>query len=120
MVNKIIDVHGNHQMIGYDIGCSFGATVAASSIGAKAKGSNLKTCVNAFHGHAHKCLCQLTHHPLYLTGIGLDDIKTCERIFSASNAVAHLVRHASFFHWAQFLDLHFDQWGRDKYFELST
>ncbi|KIJ66787.1 hypothetical protein HYDPIDRAFT_85591, partial [Hydnomerulius pinastri MD-312] len=27
--------------------------------------------------------------------------------------------HASFFHWKQYLDLHFDQWDFDKYLELS-
>jgi len=106
-------------MVGYDIGCSFQTTIAASSIGKKAEEAGFKTCVNAFHGHVHKRICQLSHHPLYLPGLGLEDLETCERIFAASNTVARLVHHASFFHWMQFLDLHFDQWDQDKYVKLS-
>ncbi|KAG2750988.1 hypothetical protein P692DRAFT_20727652, partial [Suillus brevipes Sb2] len=28
--------------------------------------------------------------------------------------------NASYFHWVQYLDLHFDQWDKDKYIELSN
>ena len=112
-------MHGNDQAIGSDIGCSLSATLAASSIAQKAKATNIKLVVNAFHGHAHNRMCQLRYHPLYLPGTGLEDFETCERVFSSSNATAVLIRHASHFHYVQYLELHFCQWDADKYAELS-
>ncbi|KAG1753439.1 hypothetical protein EDB19DRAFT_1903100 [Suillus lakei] len=102
-INKLLDVFGHNQAISTDIGCSLAKTVAASSIHAKAADHRLLLAVNAFHGHAHNRKCQLQHHPLYL----------------GSNAAASLIRHASHFHYVQYLDLHFDQWDTDKYLELS-
>jgi hypothetical protein len=118
-INKLLDVCGKGQAIGSDIGCQLSKTVAASSLREKAANSNLRLAVNAFHGHAHNRTCQLQNHPLYLPGFGLEDLETCERVFSSSNAVASLIRHASHFHYVQFLDLHFRQWDEDKYLELS-
>ncbi|KAG1850888.1 hypothetical protein F4604DRAFT_1686992 [Suillus subluteus] len=118
-INKLIDVFGDNQAIGTDIGCSLAKTVAASSIRDKAADHRLLLAVNAFHGHAHNRKCQLQHHPLYLGGFGLEDLETCERIFAGSNAAASLIQHASHFHYVQYLDLHFDQWDTDKYLELS-
>jgi hypothetical protein len=100
--NKIMDTYGSHQEVGYDIGCKVCETLAHSSIGAKAEELGFSFVVNAFHGHAHNRLCQLRHHPLYQLGIGLEDLETCERIFTGSNSVARLIRHASYFHWLQF------------------
>ncbi|KAH7904479.1 hypothetical protein BJ138DRAFT_1019105, partial [Hygrophoropsis aurantiaca] len=118
-VNKLLDVLGDNQAIGSDIGCSFKTTLAASSVGEKARMRRLTLAVNAFHGYAHERKCQLRNHPLYLQGFGLEDLEVCERVFSASNSVAPLIRHASHFHYVQFLDLHFQQWNLDKYLELS-
>ncbi|KAG1738166.1 uncharacterized protein EDB91DRAFT_1082915 [Suillus paluster] len=92
--NRILDVYGPNGATGYDIGCSYQATVNASSISAKA--------------------CSHQHH-----GLGLKDLETCERVFSGSNTVAPVIRHASYFHWLQFIDLHFRQWDADRYLELS-
>ena len=75
--------------------------------------------VDAFHGHAHNRLCQLSNHPLFLKGFGLEDLATCERIFAGTNLATRLIQHASHFHWLQFLDLQMDQWDKDKYLELS-
>ncbi|KAG2357099.1 hypothetical protein BDR07DRAFT_1231179, partial [Suillus spraguei] len=118
-INKLLDVFGENQAIGSDIGCSLSKTVAASSIRDKAFNRKLSLSVNAFHGHAHNCKCQLQYHPMYLRGFGLKDLETCERIFASSNAAVCLICHASHFHYSQFLDLHFDQWDMDKYLELS-
>jgi hypothetical protein len=118
--NKLIDVFGADQVVGCDIACSLRATVAASSLAPKAAKQNLQLVVNAFHGHAHNRLCQLQNHPAYSISLGIEDLETCERVFASSNAVARLVRHASYFHWMQFIDLHYDQWDQDKYHELST
>ncbi|KAG2743396.1 hypothetical protein P692DRAFT_20850503 [Suillus brevipes Sb2] len=110
-INKLIDAFGDHLGIGTNIGCSLRKTKAADH--------HLILAVNAFHGHAHNRKCQWQHHPLYLRGFGLEDLETCERVFAASNAAAPLIRHASHFHYVQFLELHFDQWDIDKYPELS-
>lgn len=75
--------------------------------------------VCAFHGYAHNRLCQLSNHPLYLIGFGIEDLEGMERVFAASNSVARVIRYASQFHYLQFLDLHFHQWDEDKYAELS-
>ena len=112
-------MHGNDQAIGSDIGCSLSATLAASSITQTARAANVQLVVNAFHGHGHNRMCQLQYHPLYLPGTGLEDFETCERVFSSSNATAALIRHASHFHYVQYLELHFSQWDADKYAELS-
>ncbi|KAH7902808.1 hypothetical protein BJ138DRAFT_967043, partial [Hygrophoropsis aurantiaca] len=119
-VNRLLDVCGKDQALGHDIGCASKVTIAASSVGAKAKNLGLQVAVNAFHGFAHNRRCQLRNHPLYLEGFGIEDLETCERIFSSSNSAAILIRHASHFHWTQYLDLHFNQWDNDKYLELST
>ncbi|KAG2125460.1 hypothetical protein DEU56DRAFT_873092 [Suillus clintonianus] len=117
--NKLIDVYGANGVTGYDIGCSFSKTIAASSVADKVKTVNHRFVVNAFHGHAHNRRCQLQYHTLYQKGLGIEDLETCERVFAGSNAVAPLIRHASYFHWLQFIDLQFDQWDLDRYQELS-
>ncbi|KAG0695001.1 hypothetical protein DFH29DRAFT_985063 [Suillus ampliporus] len=101
--NRILDVYGPNGATGYDIGCSYQATVNASSISAKARSHQHQFVINSFHGHAHNRRCQLRFHPLY------------RRL----NAVAPVIRHASYFHWLQFIDLHFRQWDTDRYLELS-
>jgi hypothetical protein len=40
--NKLIDIYGPNGMTGYDIGCLFSKTVAASSIADKVKRVNVK------------------------------------------------------------------------------
>ncbi|KAI6022985.1 hypothetical protein BKA83DRAFT_4627227 [Pisolithus microcarpus] len=118
-VNRLLNICGQDQAVGHDVGCASKKTIAASSLGTKAREKQLKVVVNAFHGFAHNRMCQLENHPLYQLGFGNEDLETCERIFSSSNNTAPLIRHASEFHWKQFLDLHFSQWDSDKYLELS-
>ncbi|KAH7918582.1 hypothetical protein BV22DRAFT_1024367 [Leucogyrophana mollusca] len=118
-INKLLDVYGYDGAMAYDIGCSFSTTASNSSISEKVRGLRHRFIVNAFHGHTHNRLCQLHFLPLYLLGLGIEDFETCERIFSASNAVARLIRHTSYFHYLQFLDLHFLQWDQDRYADLS-
>ncbi|EIM82093.1 uncharacterized protein STEHIDRAFT_85498, partial [Stereum hirsutum FP-91666 SS1] len=108
------------NVLGFDIGCSFSATVQSSRlVGPVATEQKLHILVNAFHGWAHNRTCQLEYHPLYTLGFGLEDLEGMERIFSLSNLVAPLVRSASRFHWLQAYDLHFQQWDEDKYSNLS-
>ncbi|KAI6016828.1 hypothetical protein BKA83DRAFT_4059430, partial [Pisolithus microcarpus] len=118
-VNQLLDVCGQDQAVGHDVGCVSKKTIASSSLGKEAQEKWLKVVVNAFHGFAHNRMCQLENHLLYQSGFGNEDLETCKHIFSSSNNTALLIRHASEFHWKQFLDLHFNQWDVDKYLELS-
>ncbi|KAG1752328.1 uncharacterized protein EDB91DRAFT_1243104 [Suillus paluster] len=119
-VNRLLGVCGADQAIGHNIACSSRKNIATSSISAKAAELNLQVVINAFHGFSHDRRCQLHNHPLYLNGLGLEDLETCKCIFASSNSAAVLIRHASYFHWMQFLDLHFDQWDMDRYTDLSV
>ena len=85
-----------------------------------AKAQGLQVVVNAFHGWAHNRLCQLKYHLVYWTGMGLEDLEMLEQFFSSLNTIAHTVQHATPYHWYQAADLHFHQWGEQKYRELST
>ncbi|KAL1740505.1 hypothetical protein HDZ31DRAFT_47379, partial [Schizophyllum fasciatum] len=118
-VSRLLDRHGAHQGIGYDIGCTHRTTIQSSTLSKKATELGLDITVDAFHGYAHNRQCQLKNHPLYREGYGLEDLSTCERVFSSSNAVARLVRHASKFHYGQFIDLHYRHWNNERYGELS-
>ena len=120
MTNFLLDVFGDDQGLGFDIGCSYKETIDQSNLlGDKAMQQQLQILVNAFHGWAHNHLCQLKYHPLYRTGLGLEDLETLEQIFSLSNKVAWTIRHATRFHWVQAMDLHYRQWNDEKYQELS-
>jgi len=78
MANKLIDVYGSDGVTGYDIGCSFTKTAAASSIAMKVKNHNHQFVINSFHGHTHNHHCQLQFHMLYQQGLGIEDLETCE------------------------------------------
>ncbi len=121
MANHLLETADDdrNKAIGYDIGCAFTSTVNSSPlVGPLAHEHGLTFAVNAFHGYAHNRLCQLSNHPLYKDGFGLEDLETLERIFSSSNNVARTIRYASQFHWKQALDLFFMQWDEEKYAEL--
>ena len=76
-------------MLAFNIGCSFDLTIKNSPIlAATAKAQGLQVVVNAFHGWAHNRLCQLKYHPVYWTGMGLEDLETLKRFFSSSNTIA--------------------------------
>lgn len=77
-------------------------------------------CVNAFHGYSHHYACQVSNHPNVIPGTGIEDFETLERVFSASNEVAPLVRYASAYRRRMFVVMHFRQWDLDKYTNLST
>lgn len=119
IINELLQGFGKRLGLGYDIACSFNATIRKSSIAVAAAEQQLRLCVPSFHGFAHNRSCQLLNHPLYLTCFGIEDLEICERVFSASNGCAKLTRHATRFHRLQFLDMHFTQWDEDKYAELS-
>jgi hypothetical protein len=117
-VNQVLDVFKDRPGLGYDIGCSFTQTVAKSSIATKANAKGLRLVVPAFHGYAHKRLCQLSFHPLFVSGFGIEDLETAERIFASFNGLANITRYASRFHRHQAIDLYAQQHDEDKYQEL--
>ncbi|KIJ57766.1 hypothetical protein HYDPIDRAFT_34807 [Hydnomerulius pinastri MD-312] len=108
VVNKLINTFGSDLGGSYDIGCQFSTTLANSSIGPLAQSSRHSCLVGAFHGHAHRRLCQLSHLTLYTEGLGLKDLETCEHTFSKSNALASTVRHSSIFHRQQSINSYFE------------
>ena len=105
--------------IGYDIGCTFCATVRKSSLGEAFEQSGSRFCVNAFHGYSHNYKCQLGYHPTNIKGLGIEDLETLERIFSGSNQLAPITRYASPFRRHMFIHLYFTQWDADKYANLG-
>jgi hypothetical protein len=120
IVSKAMEVLGDRHLYGYDIGCSFQSTVLSSSLGARFQTTGSRFCVNAFHGYAHNYACQLKNHPIFVEGMGLEDLETMERIFSASNHVAPLTRYVSAYNRRVFIDLFFNTWDDDKYQNLGT
>ncbi|KAG1811307.1 hypothetical protein EV424DRAFT_1349695 [Suillus variegatus] len=55
--NKLMDVYGPNNVTGYDIGCSFSKTAAASSIANK-------------------------YHTFYQEGLGIEDLETCRFLYN--------------------------------------
>jgi hypothetical protein len=95
-------------------------TVTASSLGTEFKRKNCRCCINAFHGYAHNWVCQKENHPNVIKGLGLEDLETLERIFSASNAVAAVTRYSTAYRRRVFIDMFFHQWDDEKYLNLGT
>jgi hypothetical protein len=120
MVAKAMSTFGSRLLIGYDIGCVFGGTIASTSLGAKFRESGSRTCVNAFHGYSHNYQCQCKNHPNNITGMGLEDLETLERVFSSSNALAVVTRYSSAYRRRLYIEMHFSQWDEDKYSNLAT
>ncbi|KIJ58438.1 hypothetical protein HYDPIDRAFT_102653, partial [Hydnomerulius pinastri MD-312] len=107
IISKLLNAFGSDLGGGYDIGCQFKTTLASSAIGTLAREKNHTCLVGAFHGHAHRRLCQLENLTTYISGLGLEDLETCERTFSKSNALASTVRYASIFHRKQAISGYF-------------
>ncbi|KAE9406005.1 hypothetical protein BT96DRAFT_751532, partial [Gymnopus androsaceus JB14] len=120
IVAKALEVFGPQWLLGYDIGCTFSGTINNSSLGPEFRRQKCRTCVNAFHGYSHNALCQQCFHPLNITGMGLEDLETLERLFSSSNQLASLTRYMSPYRRRIFIDMFFQQWDRDKYQNLAT
>ncbi|KAG6893833.1 hypothetical protein C0992_008500, partial [Termitomyces sp. T32_za158] len=120
MTAKALEVFQKQFLLAYDIGCTFGTTIKNSSLGPEFKRNECRTCVNAFHGYSHHYLCQLINHPNVIEGVGLEDLETLERIFSASNALGAITRYMTAFRRQVFIDLHFQHWDREKYANLAN
>ncbi|GAW06857.1 hypothetical protein LENED_008809 [Lentinula edodes] len=91
IVAKALEVLPPRWLMGYNIGCSFGGTILRSSLGLEFAKQKCRTCVNAFHGYLHNAACQQKYHPLNILGMGLENLKTLEQLFSLSNQLAPLI-----------------------------
>ncbi|KAG0691985.1 hypothetical protein DFH29DRAFT_986014 [Suillus ampliporus] len=108
VVARLLDVFGDGLGGGYDIGCQFKVTLNNSILGPLVRSLNHTCLVGAFHGHAHRRLCQLFSLTTYIKGLGIEDLETCERTFSKSNSLASSLRYASVFHRQQAIDSYFE------------
>ncbi|KAI6007111.1 hypothetical protein EDD15DRAFT_2190723 [Pisolithus albus] len=121
VVSKLLEVFGSNIAGGYDIGCKFQTTLNHSTIGPRAQALNYTSLVPAFHGYAHRRLCQLRFLARYVDGLGLEDLEGCERTFSKTNGLASTVCYASPFHRCQAIGgyiVHNDE--HDVYQNLTT
>ena len=120
VINRLIDIFGQDQLTGYDIGCGFDKTANSGALtGPQVCKAGHSFVCGSFHGHAHHCLYQLDWHPLYHEGCGLEDFEGCERAFYESNALARKTRYGSKFHHQQAIVQHFQHWNSDKHEALS-
>ncbi|KAK1215260.1 hypothetical protein PQX77_022136 [Marasmius sp. AFHP31] len=116
VVKELLDRYGDDIGLGYDIMCAFYTTLLRSpQLGRRVVACRLKGVVPAFHGHAHSRKCQVSWHPMYTEGVGLEDFEECERIFSESNNLAATTRLSTEFHRHQSLMEHFDFHDMDKH-----
>lgn len=120
IISKVLEMFAAGALVGYDIGCSFNATVLSSSLAQAFKAQDGHLCVNAFHGYTHAHVCQLHYHPNNISGTGIEDLETLERVFSSSNQLASVIRYASPFRRRLFIEAHYEQWDDDKYQNLGT
>ena len=119
IVAKILEKITGKKLIGYDIGCAFGDTVLHTTLKTAFEASGSRFCVNAFHGYSHSYDCQVQHHPNVIDGIGLEEMETLERIFSASNQLAPVTRYASPYRRLSFIHTFFRQWDDEKYANIG-
>lgn len=118
-VNLALNVLEDKLLWGSDISCALKKTIASSSLGPRFKTRGHNCCVNAFHGYSHNWACQKKNHPNVIQGLGLEDLETLERVFSASNAVASVTRYATAYRRRVYIDMFFRQWDEDKYLNLG-
>ena len=119
-IAKALDIMEDNFLFGSDIGCSLKKTIVSSSLGPKLKAKNCKCCINTFHGHTHNWVCQRENQPNVIKGLGLEDLETLKRIFSASNSVATITRYLTAYCCRVFIDLFLQQWDEEKYANLGN
>lgn len=107
-IEKLLNTFGKDLSGGFDIGCHFETMFNNSMLGPLAHHLTYKSLVDAFHGHAHNRLCQLSHLATYTTGLGLKNLGVCERAFSHSNALWGAIQYMSVFHCMQAITQYFE------------
>lgn len=119
IVDRILTVIAKRILLGFDIGCTFKITLANSSLGPAFQTLGCRVCVNAFHGYSHNYQCQLQNHPNVIPAMGLEDLETMERVFSASNHLAPVTRYASAYRRRALIDMFFCHWDAEKYTNIG-
>ncbi|TFY51826.1 hypothetical protein EVJ58_g10360 [Rhodofomes roseus] len=119
ITSKALETFDGAILQAYDIGCSFGSIIANSRLGPQFERRRCRSCVNAFHGYTHNYACQCNNHPNVIEGMGLQDMETLERIFSASNHLASVTCYATPYRRRLLIDEFFSQWDDEKYANLS-
>ncbi|TRM56402.1 hypothetical protein BD626DRAFT_551558 [Schizophyllum amplum] len=115
IVKHLLDTYGPDFGLGYDIMCAFFKTLQNSSLAPRVAALRLRGVVPAFHGHAHNRGCQVSWHPMYAPGVGIEDFEECERTFGKSNELAGATRMATVFHRRQQIIEHFNFHDMDKH-----
>ena len=116
----LLELFGNHQALVYDIGCAFKVTASRNPILKPLLDlKQMQFFIPAWHSWSHNCKCQLQHHPLHIEGLGLEDCKVCEHLFSYTNHGAWVLHFTMKFHWMQGIDLILQYWDSTKYANLS-
>ena len=95
IVAHALPILGPRLLVGFDIGCSFLATLDSSSLSNEFQGTSSRCCVNTFHGYSHNYSCQVRNHLNNIEGMGLEDLEGMERIFSGSNQLATMIQYAT-------------------------
>ncbi|KAG1823787.1 uncharacterized protein BJ212DRAFT_1476650 [Suillus subaureus] len=108
VVAKLLDAFGDSLGGGYDIGCQFETTLNNSSVGPLARSFHHTCLVGAFHRHVYRRICQLSSLTTYVKGLGIEDLETCEQMFSKSNSLALALWYTSVFHHQQAIDSYFE------------
>ncbi|KAG8693339.1 hypothetical protein FRC08_009181 [Ceratobasidium sp. 394] len=120
-VDRLIRIFGDDIMIGYDIGCTFRVTALRSPlVGPLVRKHRTRFAVGSFHGYAHERKCQISNHPLYIEGAGLESFEQNEQLFSSTNTVARTTRHASRFHRRQHFALRLSAWDFGRRCKLGS
>ncbi|TEB39060.1 hypothetical protein FA13DRAFT_1619949 [Coprinellus micaceus] len=119
IIDRALNVLGPKLLIGYDIGCVFEGTIKSTILGPRFIEMCCRTIVGAYHGFAHNWACQIRYHPNNFKGAGIEDFEGQERLFSAPNATALVIRYASKYRRRLFLDLFLTQYDKDKYANLG-
>ncbi|KAG2342576.1 hypothetical protein BDR05DRAFT_976453 [Suillus weaverae] len=97
VVTKLLDAFGMDLGSSYDIRCQFKTTLDNSTLGPCACSLHHTFLVGAFHGHSHKCLCQLYYLATYVSGLILEDLETSSTLC-----------YASVFHCQQLITTYFE------------
>jgi hypothetical protein len=116
----MLNIFGKNLGGGFNVGCHIEITLKNSTLEPLTAALNYKSLIDAFHGHTHNCLCQLSHLATYMKCLGIEDLGVCERTFSKSNDLGGVIQYMSVFHCMQAIVQYFDDTDRmETYQNLS-
>ena len=110
---------GKDILFAFVVGCTFSITLARSAISDVVREANFMCCTGSFHGAAHSRSCQLDHIITSKEGAGIYEGEGCERVFSSSNGIVVVTRHASSYYRHLRIHIYFTKWDEEKYERLG-